>query len=173
MKVFLVLQHHTFIDNRGLFRNIFRAGDPAFSRIWGERHISQVNLSRTEQVGVVRGLHLQSPPHSEAKLVCCLHGCVWDVVVDLRPESKSFGDWYAIELSSDNSNALLVPEGCAHGFQVLQHSSELLYLHSKCWVPEAESGIRYNDPDLNITWPLNPINLSSRDLALPLFQSFL
>ena len=116
---------------------------------------------------------MQHQPHSEAKFVCCLKGHVWDVIVDLRADSTTFGCWSAVELSANNSKALLIPEGCAHGFQALQENSELLYLHSKAWVPEAETGIRYNDPELNITWPLKPKNLSSRDLSLPLLESFL
>jgi dTDP-4-dehydrorhamnose 3,5-epimerase len=130
-----------------------------------------VNLSRTEEVGTIRGLHLQAPPHSEAKLVRCLRGRVWDVAVDLRPGSATRGRWHAVELSPDRGNALLIPEGCAHGFQVLEAGSELLYLHSGAWVPEAETGVRFDDPQLAIPWPLPPLGLSGRDQALPLLGS--
>ena len=138
---------------------------------WGDRVISQVNHSRTEVVGTVRGLHLQAPPHSEAKLVRCLRGRVWDVAVDLRPGSATWGRWHATELSPDRGNALLIPEGCAHGFQVLEAGSELLYLHSGAWVPEAETGVRFDDPQLAIQWPLPPLGLSGRDHGLPLLKS--
>jgi dTDP-4-dehydrorhamnose 3,5-epimerase len=159
-----------FTDHRGAFHNAYRAKETAFGLAWGDRGIAQVNLSRTEAVGAVRGLHLQAPPHSEAKLVRCLRGRVWDVAVDLRPGSPTFGHWHAVELSPGAANALLIPEGCAHGFQVLQPGSELLYLHSGAWVPEAETGVRFNDPQLAIRWPLPPQGLSERDLALPLLE---
>lgn len=161
-----------FSDHRGAFFNAFRGHEPAFSETWGNRPIAQVNLSRTEVVGTIRGLHLQARAHSEAKLVRCLHGRVWDVAVDLRPGSVSYGRWHAVELSPAAGNALLIPEGCAHGFQVLEHGSELLYIHSGAWVPEAESGVRFDDPQLAISWPLPPTGLSDRDLSLPLLQSF-
>ena len=158
-------------DYRGEFLNAFRIQESDFAEAWGDRPIAQVNLSRTEVVGAIRGLHLQAPPHTEAKLVRCLLGRVWDVAVDLRPGSATYGQWYAVVLSPAAANALLIPEGCAHGFQVLEPGSELLYLHSGNWVPEAETGIRFNDPELAIAWPLPPTGLSERDLALPLLQS--
>ena len=118
-------------------------------------------------MGTVRGLHFQTPPHSEAKLVRCLKGRIWDVAVDLRTESATYGQWQAIELTPELGNALLIPEGCAHGFQVLEPGSELLYLHSRCWVPDAESGVRWDDTQLSIDWPLPVADLSTRDRSLP------
>ena len=159
-----------FSDQRGAFLNAFRAQEPAFAEAWGHRPIAQVNLSRTEEVGTVRGLHLQAAPHSEAKLVRCLRGRVWDVAVDLRPGSATYGQWHGLELRPDAANALLIPEGCAHGFQVLEPGSELLYLHSGAWVPEAETGVHCCDSQLAIAWPLPPIGLSERDQALPLMH---
>ena len=167
----LELRSQPFSDHRGAFLNAFRAAEPAFQEAWAGRSIAQVNLSRSEAVGTIRGLHLQASPHSEAKLVRCLRGLVWDVAVDLRPGSASWGRWHAVELSPGRGNALLIPEGCAHGFQVLAASSELLYLHSGAWVPEAETGVRFDDPQLAIQWPLLPLGLSGRDLALPLLES--
>ena len=161
-----------FSDHRGAFCNAFRAQEPAFVEAWGQRPIAQMNLSRTETVGTVRGLHLQIPPHSEAKLVRCLRGRVWDVAVDLRRGSPSFGRWHAVELSHAACNALVIPEGCAHGFQVLEAGSELLYLHSGDWVLQAESGVHCCDPQLAITWPLPPLGLSSRDQVLSTFSAF-
>ena len=160
-----------FRDQRGMFLNSFRAQDAAFVKGWGQRPILQVNLSRTEQVGTVRGLHLQAQPHSEAKLVRCLRGRVWDVAVDLRPGSATYGQWHAAELTPLAANALLIPEGCAHGFQVLEPGSELLYLHSGAWVPEAEAGVHFGDPQLAIPWPMPPIGLSERDERLPAFAA--
>jgi dTDP-4-dehydrorhamnose 3,5-epimerase len=166
----LELVGQPFADHRGAFLNAFRAQEPAFAEAWGDRPISQVNLSRTEVVGTVRGLHMQAHPHSEAKVVRCLRGRVWDVAVDLRPGSATFGGWHALELAPGSSNALMVPEGCAHGFQVLEASSELLYLHSGAWLPEAETGVRFDDPQLAISWPLLPTGLSEKDLALSLLE---
>ena len=157
-----------FADHRGAFLNAFRAQELAFMGSWGDRSIAQVNLSRTEAVGTIRGLHLQAEPHSEAKLVRCLCGRVWDVAVDLRPGSATYGQWHGLELRPDAANALLIPEGCAHGFQVLEPGSELLYLHSGAWVPEAETGVRWDDPTLAIGWPLPVAALSDRDCNLPL-----
>ena len=162
---------YPFADHRGSFLNAYRAQDPLFAKVWGDRGIAQVNISRTEAVGTIRGLHLQAPPHSEAKMVRCLRGRVWDVAVDLRPDSPTCGQWHAVELSPGAANALLIPEGCAHGFQVLEPGSELLYLHSGAWVPEAETGVRFDDPQLAISWPLPPLGLSERDLDLPLLES--
>lgn len=161
-----------FIDARGAFLNAFRAQNEFFKVSWGDRGIAQVNISRNESVGTIRGLHLQAPPHSEAKLVRCIRGKVWDVAVDLRPDSDTCGQWHAVELNSERSNALLVPEGCAHGFQVLEPGSELLYLHSGVWVSEAESGVCWNDSQLAITWPLPPTGLSRRDSSLPSLSQF-
>ena len=165
-----VFELHTqpFIDQRGAFLNAFRAQEPAFMASWGNRAIAQVNFSRTEVVGTIRGLHLQAEPHSEAKLVRCLRGRVWDLAVDLRTDSTTYGLWHAQELSPDQGNAMLIPEGCAHGFQVLEPGSELLYLHSGAWVPEAETGFRWDDPTLAIAWPLPAVGLSDRDRNLPL-----
>jgi len=157
-----------FADARGAFLNTFRAQEEAFVLSWGDRGIAQVNLSRTEAVGTIRGLHLQEEPHSEAKMVRCLKGRVWDVAVDLRHNSTTYGQWQAVELSPDQGNALLIPEGCAHGFQTLEPGSELLYLHSGAWVPEAETGVRWNDPQLAIGWPLTVTEISDRDRILPL-----
>jgi len=167
----LELVGQPFADYRGAFLNAFRAQELAFAQAWGDRPIAQVNLSRSEAVGAVRGLHLQAPPHSEAKLVRCLSGRVWDVAVDLRPGSVTYGRWHAVELLPAAANALLIPEGCAHGFQVLEASSELLYLHSGNWVQDAETGVRFDDPELGIQWPLPPKGLSERDLGLPLLES--
>jgi len=165
------LDSKRFTDDRGAFVNAFRAQELAFLSSWGDRGIAQVNLSRTEAVGTIRGLHLQSKPFSEAKLIRCLRGRVWDVAVDLRQASTTFGQWYAMELCSQKSTALVIPEGCAHGFQVLEPGSELLYLHSGSWKPEAETGVRWDDPQLAIAWPLPPQGLSARDQALPLLES--
>lgn len=156
-----------FEDARGAFLNAFRAQEDSFIGSWGDRPIAQVNYSRSDVVGTIRGVHLQASPHSEAKLVRCLKGRVWDVAVDLRRHSPTYGKWQAVELSPEQGNALLIPEGCGHGFQVLEPGSKLLYLHSGTWVPEAESGVRWDDSQLAIAWPLPVGDLSNRDRSLP------
>lgn len=165
------LRGQTFVDERGVFGNFFRLQEFEFAQVWGNRAVRQVNFSRSELAGTIRGLHLQSSPYSEAKLVRCLRGCVWDVAVDLRAGSATFGQWHAVELSPNAENALLIPEGCAHGFQVLESGSELLYLHSGHWVPAAETGLHYSDPSFAIPWPLKVSALSDRDANLPFLKT--
>jgi len=168
---FKELQSCTFKDNRGSFNKIFGQQVLGLPEAWGGRTIKQVNISKTEKVGTIRGIHLQKKAHVEAKLVICVRGRVWDVVVDLRSDSSSYGQWRGVELSSAAKNIVLIPEGCGHGFQVLEPESELLYLHSGTWELDAESGVRFDDPKLAIQWPLPPRDLSERDLALPLLKS--
>lgn len=162
-----------FLDARGGFLNAFRAQELPFMKAWGNRGINQVNLSRSEIVGTIRGMHLQSEPHAEAKLVRCLRGRVWDVAVDLRKDSITHGLWYSVELSPEKGNALLIPEGCGHGFQVLEQGSELLYLHSGAWVEQAETGVRWDDPQLAVAWPHPVTELSKRDRCLPFLSDFI
>lgn len=149
-------------DDRGWFSRLFCSSE--LQEFWAGRQIVQVNQSLTRQRGAVRGLHFQYPPYAEMKLVRCLHGRVWDVVVDLRRNSPTFLRWHADELSADNRRMMVVPEGCAHGFQVLETNSEMLYLHSAAYAPEHEGGLRFDDARLNILWPLIPADLSQRDL---------
>ena len=161
------LLQQPFIDARGSFLNCFRVHDLNCVEAWQERSVSQVNISRTNSLGTVRGLHLQSGSFAEAKLVRCLRGRVWDVAVDLRLGSETYGQWHGVELTPKRSNAFLIPEGCAHGFQALEDGSELLYLHSGHWVPDAEVGVNCIDDLLGIKWPLPPTCLNARDLKLP------
>jgi dTDP-4-dehydrorhamnose 3,5-epimerase len=116
-------------------------------------------------------MHYQNQPHAEMKLITCLHGAVWDVTVDLRSDSPTFLQWFAVELSSENSRLLVIPEGCAHGFQVLRPQSELLYFHTAPYTPEAEGGVRHDDPVLGIRWPLPVSEVSQRDRAHRLIDS--
>tara|TARA_B100000161_G_C33426321_1_gene357974 strand:- start:151 stop:690 length:540 start_codon:yes stop_codon:yes gene_type:complete len=165
-----ILKSKKFSDKRGFFLNNFRIQDDAFKSSWGERKVSQINLSITKKVGSIRGLHFQEKPYVDAKLVRCLKGKIFDVVVDLRKDSETFLKFYSIELSDQDNNSILIPEGCAHGFQVLEPQSELLYIHSGEWIPESENGIRWNDPKLSIPWPLEPEDISERDKSLPLIS---
>jgi dTDP-4-dehydrorhamnose 3,5-epimerase len=148
-------------DTRGAFARWFC--EKELRDFIGDRHIVQINHSRTLAVGALRGLHFQHSPHAEIKLVRCLAGKVWDVAVDLRRHSSTFLQWHAEELSLENRRMMIIPEGFAHGFQVLLPGSELLYLHTAFYSPDAEGGLRYDDPRLGINWPLAVNDLSGRD----------
>jgi dTDP-4-dehydrorhamnose 3,5-epimerase len=152
-------------DARGEFLRAFCARE--LSPVLGGRAIAQINHSVTREAGAIRGLHFQRPPHAEMKLVRCLRGAVWDVVLDLRRESPTFMKWHAAELSPGNARMMVVPERCAHGFQTLAPDSALLYLHTAFYAPEAEGGLHYADPRAAIGWPLPPGALSDRDRSLP------
>ena len=156
-------------DSRGSFINIFRENNILFREVWGDRKISQVNISNNIKVGSIRGLHFQSYPYEDAKIVRCLNGKIWDVAVDLRVDSETYCQWFSITLSPEKLNALFIPEGFAHGFQVLKPNSQLLYFHSQNWVPEYEKGYRWNDLKFKINWPLPLTEISSKDQLLPYF----
>lgn len=155
-------------DQRGHFARLFCTEELAAAH--ADRPIIQINHSLTRTVGAVRGLHYQRPPQAEAKWVRCLKGRIWDVAVDLRHGSPTFLRWQAIELSALKMNAIFIPEGCAHGFQVLEPDSELLYLHTASYAPEHEGAVRWNDPRLSITWPLPVVDMSERDRYHPLLD---
>ena len=154
-------------DERGYFLNLFRGYENTFKKLSENFQISQVNLSHNLQVGTLRGLHYQKKPFEEDKFIRCVRGRVWDVIVDLRKESETFLEWYGVELSEKDSNGIFIPKGCAHGFQVLESESQLLYMHSGKWAPEYETGIKWDDKTLSINWPLKPSIISQRDLKLP------
>lgn len=154
-----------FADDRGAFARLFCVD--ALADVFGQRAVVQANHSRTRAVGALRGLHFQHAPHAEMKLVRCLRGRVWDVLVDLRAGSRTFLQWHAEELSPGNAAMLVIPEGCAHGFQVLEADSELLYLHTAPYTPQAEGGVRHDDPALCIRWPMPVTDLSARDRSHP------
>ena len=126
----------------------------------------QVNHSVTLGRGAIRGLHFQHPPHAEAKLVSCLVGRAFDVAVDLRRSSATFLQWAAVEI--DETTSVYIPEGCAHGFQALTEEVHLIYQHSAAYVPDAEGGLRFDDPAIGIAWPLPIGAVSDRDRTFPL-----
>lgn len=133
-----------------------------------ERHgldpvVAQCNVSWNRRRGTLRGLHYQAPPHAEAKLVRCTRGAIWDVIVDVRPDSPTFRRWYAVELSALNRLALYVPAGFAHGFQTLADDSEVFYQMSAFHAPGHARGLRWDDPLLAIAWPLPDPIVSERD----------
>ncbi len=157
-------------DERGFFARTYCAQEFAAHGL--NTQWVQQNHTLTKARGSVRGMHWQAAPNPEIKLVRCLAGSVLDVVVDVRTDSATFGQWQAIELSAQNMRALYIPAGFAHGFQCLGDSCELFYLMSDFYHADLARGLRCEDPSVGITWPLPIINLSSRDAALPLLREF-
>lgn len=160
------IERQPLTDIRGFLARLFCAQELA--GVGWSGPIAQINHTHTANRGTVRGLHYQRPPVAEAKLVSCLRGAVWDVAVDLRANSPTFLHWYAEELSAHNHAALLIPPGFAHGFQVLEEGTELLYLHSMPYAPGYEGALNVCDPRLAIAWPLPVEGLSPRDSAHPM-----
>jgi dTDP-4-dehydrorhamnose 3,5-epimerase len=158
-------------DDRGFFSRFFCANE--FGKYGFTQPIAQINHSHTRSKGTIRGLHFQNPPHSEVKVVSCIKGEIFDVVVDIRKNSPTFLRWHAEILNEESQSALLIPEGFAHGFQTLTHNCEMMYLHSQFYNPSSESGLNIKDPTININWPLQIAELSARDNSHALLdQSF-
>ncbi|MGF1453004.1 MAG: dTDP-4-dehydrorhamnose 3,5-epimerase [Opitutales bacterium] len=155
-------------DERGFFARAFCQRE--FAEHGLNANLAQANVSFSAQVGTLRGLHYQLPPHAENKIVRCTRGRLWDVLVDIRPDSPTFGQWHGEELTPDNRTILYVPEGFAHGFITLEPDTEIFYLVTAFYAPEHERGIRWNDPKFAIEWPREPAVLSNRDQQHPDFD---
>jgi dTDP-4-dehydrorhamnose 3,5-epimerase len=153
-------------DDRGFFARAFCESEFASRGV--NAPIRQANLSFSRSVGTLRGLHFQYPPAAEGKLVRCVGGAIFDVIVDLRPESPTFLRHVSVELSSDNRTALFVPPRFAHGYVTLTDDAELLYLHSELHSPVDEGGLVHDDADLRIVWPRPVAVISERDRSWPL-----
>lgn len=156
-----VIEPDPFMDDRGIFARVFCQNE--LCGILNGKNIVQINHSRTVQKGALRGMHFQYPPMAEIKIVKCLRGSVFDVIIDLRQDSSTFLKWHGEVLSPKNMKMMYVPEGFAHGFQTLEENCELLYLHTEFYSPEYEGGIRFNDPMINISWPLEVTDVSEKD----------
>lgn len=152
-------------DERGFFARTFCAAE--FAKHGLDVRVVQCNLSSNARAGTLRGMHFQRPPVSEAKLVRCVRGAIYDVVVDLRPDSATYLRHFGLELSSENRRALFVPERFAHGFQTLSDLTEVEYQMSEFHTPGAADGFRYDDPAFAIPWPLPISVISSKDQAWP------
>jgi dTDP-4-dehydrorhamnose 3,5-epimerase len=148
-------------DERGFFARAFCTDELQQHGLEG--HVAQVNDSLSAQKGTLRGLHYQLPPASEVKIVRCIRGALWDVVVDLRPGSETFGQWYGTELTAENRLAMYAPKGFAHGFITLEDDTEAFYLASHPYAPEQERGVRWNDPRFGVQWPIEPVVISEKD----------
>ncbi len=167
----LIIKPSVYEDKRGYFFESYN--EHAFAEAGINYRFVQDNQSRSSN-GVIRGLHMQKSPHEQAKLIRVLEGTVFDVAVDLRRDSATFGQWYGMELSADNRLQMLVPKGCCHGFSVLSKSATVFYKCDDFYHPETETGIRYNDPDLLINWkiPEKKVKVSDKDMKLPFLKDY-
>ena len=156
-------------DNRGRFLRAWCARE--FSEHGVDFVPVQANMAFSLAKGTIRGMHRQVAPAIEAKLVRCTRGAIFDVIVDLRPESPTYGEWYGMELSAENSRMLYVPGNCAHGCQALEKHSEMLYMASEFYAPDSVRGLRFDDPALGIQWPLAATVVSDQDRNWPLVDS--
>jgi len=156
-------------DTRGSFARTFCVEE--FGARGLETEFLQHSVSCSTRQGTLRGMHFQCAPHDEVKLVRCLSGAIWDVIVDLRPESATFRQWRGFELSAANLDQLYIPKGFAHGFQTLSDDAQVSYLISALYAPGAASGVRYDDPAFGITWPLPVSAISEKDLNWPLYRT--
>jgi len=150
-------------DERGLFARTFDAAEFAAAGL--PSHWPQCNTSWNARKGTLRGMHFQAAPRPEPKLVRCTRGRIFDVAVDLRPDSPTFRRWTGTELSHELRNALFIPAGCAHGFLTLEDDCEVLYFMGESYVPDLARGVRWNDPAFGIAWPFEPVAMSERDAS--------
>lgn len=166
----VIVQPRVFPDDRGFFFEGYKASD--FERAGIAESFVQDNHS-CSSFGVLRGLHYQLPPFAQGKLVRVLEGRVWDVGVDIRPDSSSYGQWYGIELSAKDHMMFYIPPGFAHGFVTLSEQAQFLYKCTAEYSKESEAGIRWDDPTIGIDWPLKDVSVSERDRRLPLLAEAL
>lgn len=163
-----VVEMEPIADNRGYFARSY------CEREFVERGLKvpfvQCNVSYNHQRGTIRGMHYQREPHGETKLIRCIRGAIYDVIVDIRPESASYGKWYGVELCSSNQRMLYVPDGFAHGFQTLENETEVFYQMGNFFVPESSEGLRWDDPVIGIEWPLPCSVISDKDQSYPGFR---
>lgn len=155
-------------DERGLFA---RTWDPAIAKQNGlQEKFDYTCISTNTKKYTLRGMHYQRDPHGEVKLVRCTKGSMFDVVIDLRPDSQTFKQWFGAELSSESHRAMYIPAGCAHGFLTLEDDTEVLYAIANPFVSDASTGVRWDDPALGIKWPTKPVVISDRDAQYPDFS---
>lgn len=157
------LEKHS--DERGYFARTWCVEE--FERNGLNPRLVQCNTSFSQKAGTLRGMHYQVPPHAEAKLIRCTRGAIYDVALDLRGDSPTFKRWMAVELRAEGNRMLYIPEGFAHGFQTLEDETEVFYQMSEFFHPESARGVRWDDPELAVKWPLNNVTMSERDRHLP------
>jgi dTDP-4-dehydrorhamnose 3,5-epimerase len=163
-----IIEPETIADNRGFFARSWCEKEFAVQGL--NSQLVQCNISFNHCRGTVRGMHYQASPYGECKLVRCTAGSIYDVIIDLRPDSATYTQWCGVELTAANRQALYIPEGLAHGFQTLTDETEVLYQMSEFYHPESARGVRWDDPQFQINWPIVDITISDRDRQYPDFQ---
>lgn len=156
-----LIQRQPKFDNRGYLERLFCF--ESLKKVLGEKSVRQINHTMTHQAGTVRGMHYQQPPFAEIKMVSCIKGEIWDIVVDIREGSPTFLQSFSVKLSDKDFLSILIPEGFAHGFQTISDNCELIYFHTADYNPAAERGLNPRDPMLGIAWPMPITDLSPRD----------
>jgi len=164
-----IVKRRKLSDDRGYFSRIFCMEE--FRGIGFNKQVVQINHTVTRRSGSVRGLHYQTSPHCETKIVSCIKGEIFDVAVDIRQGSPTFLKWHAEVLSAENQTGLYIPEGFAHGFQALTNDCEILYMHSESYEPSSEAALNVSDPLIGVAWPLLIGELSERDRAHPFIDN--
>jgi dTDP-4-dehydrorhamnose 3,5-epimerase len=162
-----VIEPEPFVDDRGMFRRHFDANELNQHGIVSD--VKQANVSENTNAFTLRGFHYQLPPHGEGKTLSCIKGKIYDIVVDLRPDSKTFLKWVSFELNGENRLLIHIPPGCANAFMTLEPNSIIHYYCSGNYVKESERGIRYNDPLFEFMWPREPEFISDKDKSWPDF----
>lgn len=163
-----IIEPEPRVDARGYFARVFAKEE--LKKAGVEFSIVHINRSRTSEKGVIRGIHYQKAPKEEDKIIQCLAGKIFDVALDIRPGSKTFGQWVSETLTPDNKKMLLLPKGCAHGFQTLEENTIVEYFVTEYYAPDFEDGVRYNDPRFAIEWPIKDAIVSEKDANWPDFR---
>jgi dTDP-4-dehydrorhamnose 3,5-epimerase len=161
----LIIEPDRFEDERGFFSKIWEHQELAHHGLSTE--FAQFNLAYNHSAGTLRGMHYQTAPHEEVKLVRCTRGAVYDVIIDLRHKSPTYMKWAGVELTEDNYRTFYVPKGCAHGYVTLVDRAEVTYNVSTPYWPKSAAGVRWNDPVFGIKWPLKPTSINTRDNTYP------
>ena len=160
-----VIEPERIEDHRGFFARIWCKKELGQRGL--ETELAQSNIGFSSRRGTLRGLHFQEAPHTEVKIVRCTRGSIFDVIVDLRPDSSSYKRWFGTELSDENGKMIYAPEGCAQGYITLTDNSEMYYHTSDFYHPESASGVRYNDPEFGVVWPVEIAVISQQDKEWP------
>jgi dTDP-4-dehydrorhamnose 3,5-epimerase len=169
LKGAFIITPEPFTDNRGFFLRSFCTKE--FIQKDLVSTFLQINHSGTKDVGSIRGMHFQYPPYAEVKVVKCIKGAIFDVIIDLRKNSPTFLKWEGIELNERNKQSIYIPQGFAHGFQTLTNDAEIIYLVSQVYNKESEGGIRFSDPAVAINWKVPVATISEKDLSIPYINS--
>ncbi|WP_339925363.1 dTDP-4-dehydrorhamnose 3,5-epimerase [uncultured Cyclobacterium sp.] len=164
-----IIDINKIADERGYFARTFCKNE--FEKIGLEANIAQANMSFNPKKGTLRGMHYQVAPYEETKLVKCVSGAIFDIIVDIRKDSPTYSKWTGVELSEENNRMLFVPRGFAHGFITLEDNTAIQYMVSQFYTPGAEKGIKWDDPKFNIQWPIDIAVISEKDNTHPYFNS--